>query len=308
MKSALKKFTGEKQLFFCVLTLFIVLIHPFLDAVGQQIEMLLAMTAIIILGVPHGAIDHILYAGNLQKTGFKFHLLYSGLIIAYLAIWYFLPTLSMLFFLFISAYHFGQSQFADLSLKKHLEVILSLFWGWSLITAMSWFNFSDIQAFLESSSALSGLIAIVQPNLIGYIAFSNVSVTIGLLVYLRSKKLVLTKRLSLELFAMILLALSFYYYSFLLSFTIYFVIWHSLGVLRDEYGYMKKQIKRLSLQRFVHLLLPNSLISLVFAGAVLAMIYFFNFEINLLLTVFVFLSILTLPHSFVMDRFYKRIY
>jgi len=75
---------------------------------------------VFLLGISHGAIDHVLLRKKYQskKDQFKFYSYYLGLIAVYVGFWIFMPYLSLAAFFFISFYHFGQSQFSDVNISE----------------------------------------------------------------------------------------------------------------------------------------------------------------------------------------------
>ena len=68
---------------------------------------------ILLIGIPHGAIDHILLFRKREMSQLTFYSIYLGLIVGFIILWHITPIFSLLFFLLISAFHFGESQFSD---------------------------------------------------------------------------------------------------------------------------------------------------------------------------------------------------
>ena len=71
----------------------------------------LSLILIFVFGVPHGAFDASIaltlgYYKNL-KSKFFFILCYSFLAIATALIWYLIPNITLIIFLFVSIIHFG---------------------------------------------------------------------------------------------------------------------------------------------------------------------------------------------------------
>ena len=78
------------------------------------VQLLFFIFFIVTTGIPHGAIDHLVEKETLKREnkifGFNFFLLkYLLYILFYGLMWYFLPSMSLLFFLIISAEHFGET-------------------------------------------------------------------------------------------------------------------------------------------------------------------------------------------------------
>jgi Brp/Blh family beta-carotene 15,15'-monooxygenase len=78
---------------------------------------MLAIAAILLLGVPHGGLDGAIARRAGWPSGLIpwlcFHLSYIGLAILVTALWWLFPLISLGVFLIISALHFGASDIAD---------------------------------------------------------------------------------------------------------------------------------------------------------------------------------------------------
>ncbi|MGK0369216.1 MAG: hypothetical protein ACJAYZ_001084 [Bacteroidia bacterium] len=79
-----------------------------------------------------------------------------------------------------------------------------------------------------------------------------------------------------------------------------------MQVLLEEFGYLKKKMLQLTVSDFVFMILPYTLVSIVGLGALLMLSYFGIISMSATFLVFVVISILTLPHSIVMDDFYFK--
>jgi hypothetical protein len=102
---------------------------------GEYLQYFILILGTIIIGLPHGAIDNYIFYKSYSKLDQKlkliFYLRYIGLMILTAIVWYFIPDILLLSFIFYSAYHFGQSNwffmnFAENDIKK---VIHYLIWG-----------------------------------------------------------------------------------------------------------------------------------------------------------------------------------
>lgn len=88
---------------------------------------------IALTGIPHGALDHIVASANDKKMGKQFQLgsfltKYLIAIALYAIAWIFLPAASLLFFLIISAWHFGETDIPNCN-KQWLWNINRILWG-----------------------------------------------------------------------------------------------------------------------------------------------------------------------------------
>ena len=65
---------------------------------------------LLIIGIPHGALDHLTEILSKKNTiNFKFIFYYLLMMVPILLIWFWVPTLGLVFFLIYSAWHFGQT-------------------------------------------------------------------------------------------------------------------------------------------------------------------------------------------------------
>jgi Brp/Blh family beta-carotene 15,15'-monooxygenase len=101
------------------------------------IEILILFLGVFLTGIPHGAIDHVVArktsASKMEKfvlSRFIFRYLLSMLI--YGCVWWLLPGLSLCFFIFLTAFHFGVT---DMHYFQKKNLFLSFLFG---ITLTAW--------------------------------------------------------------------------------------------------------------------------------------------------------------------------
>jgi Brp/Blh family beta-carotene 15,15'-monooxygenase len=266
-----------------------------------------AIVCIALLGIPHGAIDHLLFLEKSTWSPLLFYTFYLGLIALYVVAWLLAPTLSMGLFLVLSAYHFGQSQFTDLKqFKRKLKPFLYLSWGLTVLAGLIYFNRAEIAGLAETSPEMAAFSGIMNPQLaLTLMAISGI-VTLGILGYGLIKNHLTFERFGIEILVMGLIQFSFMVFPILTGFTLFFVVIHSLKVLTDEYDFMQKVKQRFTIKGFLKMLLPYTLLSLFGSAFLLLISHFEYMPISNLLLVFILISVLTLPHSIVMEVFYRK--
>ncbi len=85
---------------------------------------------LITIGIPHGAVDHLLETGKWEyKKSPGFILKYLLLSTIMLVLWYWIPTLGLILFLVYSSWHFGQADGKEFG----LSAITSFLWGTSVL-------------------------------------------------------------------------------------------------------------------------------------------------------------------------------
>ena len=265
-----------------------------------------AVAFIALLGIPHGAIDHILFLEKSKWSPLAFYAFYLGMVGIYVVAWLYFPALSMLLFLLLSAYHFGQSQLVDIDFSgKWRRMLIYFSWGASILSALIVYNQVEIVNLSKGYEEMQLLLPVMSetPNLIVLIACT--ALVVILLAEALVRKRISGDRFAMELFLLFVIHFSFLALPILTAFSLYFVILHSLKVLSDEYKFLSRSRKRLWVKKFIHLLWPYTLLSLIGTAIILGLSYAEWIEVSQLFLVFILISVLTLPHSIVMEKFYQ---
>lgn len=264
----------------------------------------LAGFLIALVGIPHGAIDHVLFVKNTKASPLFFYGFYLTLIILIVFIWLMFPQVGLVLFLILSAYHFGQSQLSSYntipSLKKALLYIL---WGSSILSALVIYNQGEIFQICGANQDLLQLLVVFQSPIFKLVfIFATVSF---LLLFIRFAGRIGMKNVAFELVILGLIHLSFFTQSILIGFSIYFATLHSMEVLQEEFDFLKTKIINFNFVQFIWLLMPYTLLSLFGIALLLMSSYFTFLPMSGTLIVFISISALTLPHSVVMEQFYS---
>ena len=274
--------------------------------INTAVQVVPAIGLIALVGIPHGAIDHILFLEKSSWSPITFYLFYLGLIGLYVSMWLVAPALSMAFFLALSAYHFGQSQLTDLALLSKLKSLLYFAWGTTVLSGLIYFNREEIAVLTAANPDMAMISTVMSPSFYQTLLLVSAILTSAILIYGASQKLVSFERVGIETFVMGLILLSFAVFPILTGFTLFFVVIHSLRVLTEEYDFMRDLKSRFSIGLFLKMLLPYTLLSLLGSALLLAFSYFNWLPVSNLLLVFILISVLTLPHSIVMEIFYRK--
>ncbi|MEM6964298.1 MAG: Brp/Blh family beta-carotene 15,15'-dioxygenase [Bacteroidota bacterium] len=265
---------------------------------------------IMLLGIPHGAIDHVISREkNENFSTLEFYTFYFGMMAVYLLAWIYFSSLSLIFFLVMSAFHFGQSQFSDLEkITSNESRFISLAWGISVITGLLTYNYAEVIGIFQSSEDLKEIVLIFDKNVITtLLTISSLTAVVSILWLGYSKK-ISVDRMTIEMLTLILIHTCFYTLPIIIGFTIYFTTIHSLTVMSEEYSFLKMRRNNFSVVKFINLLLPFSLLS-IFGSILIVIISSYGaLGVSNVLLIFILLSIVTLPHSIVMDGFYDKFY
>ena len=285
-------------IFFLAATIYSISVYKFKL---MQLSPLMCFFLILIIGVSHGAYDHIkgrslLKIYNINNI-FIFYLSYIlvGLIVIFT--WFVTPSISLLIFLIFASFHFGKEDSQFLLKKRSITyLIFFVFKGLLIVTAPLYFNFVETINIFK-------LLLIENENFYRYLDWiesKNILITIISLSFLVNILLTIVNfkisNLTLLLDFASILILN-YFLSPLIAFTIYFCFLHSIRHIiaianevnnRNFYDGLKEFIKKASTLAIVTVIL-----------FILALIITYNyFEINdaILKIIFIGLASLTFPH------------
>ncbi len=285
-------------IFFLAATIYSISVYKFKL---MQLSPLMCFFLILIIGVSHGAYDHIkgrslLKIYNINNI-FIFYLSYIlvGLIVIFT--WFVTPSISLLIFLIFASFHFGKEDSQFLLKKRSITYsIFFVFKGLLVVTAPLYFNFVEtINIFklllIENENFYRYLDWIESKNIL--ITLISLSFLVNILLTIVNFKI---SNLTLLLDFVSILILN-YFLSPLVAFTIYFCFLHSIRHIiaianevnnRNFYDGLKEFIKKASTLAIVTVIL-----------FILALIITYNyFEINdaILKIIFIGLASLTFPH------------
>tara|TARA_R110001592_G_scaffold72390_3_gene221228 strand:+ start:130973 stop:131887 length:915 start_codon:yes stop_codon:yes gene_type:complete len=289
---------------FIFLNVFLWLLQLIIGDIPMWMQVSLAVFLIALVGIPHGAIDHVLFVKNTKASPAFFYGFYLALITLIVLIWLLFPQVGIVLFLILSAYHFGQSQLSSYnSINALMKALLYFLWGSSILSALVVYNQVEIFQICGASQDLLQLLVVFQSPVFKLVLV--ISTLSFLLFFARFAGRISLKNVAVELLILGLIHLSFFTQSILIGFSIYFATLHSMEVLQEEFDFLKTKIFNFNFVQFIWLLMPYTLLSL-FGIALLLMLSYFTFlPMSGTLIVFISISALTLPHSVVMEQFYS---
>jgi len=268
-------------------------------------QLIICLPFILFLGIPHGAIDNILYLRDKKIKNSQFIIVYLCFVSANVLLWFFLPNTAYLLFLLLSAYHFGQSQFSHyFSKQRNAYKLLYLFWGVAILAALVHFNMKEIQQIISEESDFAALSQSHHEKVVlatFLLASAGTLVALGVLSF---KKRISTEALLMEYLVFALVLISFFLLPLIIGFTLYFIILHSFKVLREEYRFLCGEQVISSVTGFIKIVAPFTAFSLAGMGFLFALIYLDFLDLSYGYCLLIVISSITLPHVFVMNKFY----
>ncbi|GAB4395261.1 MAG: Brp/Blh family beta-carotene 15,15'-dioxygenase [Microscillaceae bacterium] len=265
----------------------------------------------LIWGLPHGAVDHLVFqlsSVSQSPYSFRFFRFYLGYMGLYALAWFIWPWPSFLFFLGMSAYHFGQSQlyFVALPDAHLLKKALFLLWGGSVLGALLFWHAEEVKAILAHTPFALGLTWLgARANLV--LILLLISWNLLCLIILLQKKMPWKQWLRENLLLGVLLVF-FAQTPLLLAFGGYFALWHSQQTILQTLAVFRGHREATyGFKQFYYDALPFSLLSYVGIGLLLGMYAWYSpAPGTALFLFFVLISILTAPHSWVIAQLYQK--
>lgn len=260
---------------------------------GNEIfEWILFLSILITIGIPHGALDHLLLNPKISNKGLIYFILkYLSIILLYLLVWIFLPVAALLAFLLMSAYHFGQSHFIGNTLKNNKKIIY-LLTGIFYLSTIFWGDFDQTAKILMGVIDISPASSYGWPIIIGSFVLGTI---------LRIKNFPSDWRwFSLE---MLFIGILLYHLPLLLGFIIYFGFWHALPSMQEEYQSLKIHLGKNQFKNFVKRMLPFTAVSIGGMLIILGIFYSISEPEELTLLFFVLVSLISAPHIWYMNLF-----
>jgi Brp/Blh family beta-carotene 15,15'-monooxygenase len=257
---------------------------------------MIAIGAILLLGVPHGSLDGAVArrigwpAGLMPWLGF--HLAYITLAALVAVLWWLFPLPSLVIFLLLSALHFGASDISDIG-SDWLPWITH---GGFVCIMIPSFQAASVETIF--AVLVGGLNANLVMMGIGYLLLPWILCFIGYCVfaYVRPqyRKSLLNLTILLVLASML---------PPLISFSLYFCFWHSRGHLLRLWGSLEHADRNRSLREAASYT--------ILAWLSLGIIFYFlkgSATASLIQLTFIALAALTLPHMLLVDYADKKNY
>ena len=258
----------------------------------------LSLLAIILIGIPHGALDlNLAIAGSAarpKKQRVIFIVYVMVAVISFIA-WYLAPSLSLLAFLLLSTVHFGRANPLVLDYKnKNLAELVSAvtFQGGLTTIFLPWLYWNEIKVIFNLLGATSNL-------------FEPIGI-FGIIVWFLSAAftLVSQRNIGLILTTFCLLGLVYFKESFtpLSLFAAFFCVLHSLPHYLKAFKEIERPLLRPPLGFFINTVMAWLLV------VIISLFFFQNQSVSsaTLSAIFSVLFALTIPHMILVDGLLPR--
>lgn len=278
-------------LFVLLLTLVLWALQSTLPQVSAYVEPGMFIVGLFFLGIPHGAIDHLLETNNLNtKPNLNFIIRYVSAAAIYLGIWFIFPNLALIFFLVYSAWHFGQGDMNEWQ-PHHTNNLKSWTWGTLILVIVLGGHVAETNTILTNMCVFN----IPLNDKEGKIASAFFILLALLWAIVKQQPAMLISCMMLALGTQLPL---------ITAFGLYFIGQHSV----NGWSHLKRGLKVGNKDLFLKAL-PFSLRAFLLFVVIFLILQssWLNYSNDrIIATFFVFISCISFPHVIAMHKFYKK--
>ena len=295
----------------------LVLWQQWTGSLSPSVQITFFTLFIFLTGIPHGAIDHLVEKETAKRQQKNFHLTFFLLkylltMVFYSLMWYIFPSVSLLFFLLMSAGHFGETDI-EKAPPTILWNITRFSFGCFVLLWLLLFHAFETTPVLERISQNNTSVMLIWSAAVKFTTPLLISLALFTvaLFYFANKKSAIYFETSRFLRLWLILVLT-YFLPLLPAFALYFGGWHALCSFQTIHNYLldNKEGSKNTLQPhsimaiWTKTLLFTFLALMILTFAVWYWLHFLQTWDPLPL-LFIFLSLITLPHLNVMHRMNK---
>lgn len=269
-------------------------------------QLVIGVVMILLLGIPHGSTDYKIYqvTRNDQELGMlSFIFVYLLIMAVYGLFWWAFPAFSLIIFLLISLYHFGESNWHRSKLSAVEKFIIYMIYGLFFLASPILLNWREsrtiIMQILDVEAGFN------PPEIVFHLPNLLYVQTVVVIIYLYLKNKVDRKVAILELISVTLLFILYYQLPLLPAFAIYFVFWHSIVSMKDQKEAIALVESGYSWKNYLRDALPFSFAAI--SSLVLLAFFVPDFATRYVSLLFILISMLTMPHMILIENLIQKV-
>jgi Brp/Blh family beta-carotene 15,15'-monooxygenase len=280
---------------------------------SAQLQLKIFIAGLIVFGIPHGAADRLVASKNTvsqkkHNSNLRFNIIYLGSIALFSAFLFAFPFLGTTIFILLSAYHFGESDLQQISTHTLFGKIMLFNYGLCILSVIFLPKFPELLASIRPMVTNTEAVQLLHQvnthhNIILIIILGSFAFNCCLYFLQHPESFIVSRQ---DFFLNVLLLPVLYFLPMLLSFSFYFLLWHSVFSMRTILLYLLKNndLKRATVTREI---LSNSAIALIGIGVFCSVASFGATPYNLTIYAVFGLAVLTAAHMQVMHQMYQQI-
>ena len=268
----------------------------------QNVQIIFFVSLILLTGIPHGALDHLIQ----ESTDKKFNRVFSTklFLIKYLAImvlyafaWFWFSGLSLLVFLLISAWHFGETDLENAPKNVIIWSFTRLIYGFYVLSFILLTHTKEVQPIIikmvENQKSMLELWNFISLNVKQILYLLGFSFTT---IFIVAQSEFLIQFDKIRIFRLCVILIISAYLPLLPAFALYFGGWHALCAFDNIHGYLRRDHPTLTFKLVYFKTLPLTSIAIIFLCAFLWYCHTYTQQYDPFPILFIFISLITLPH------------
>jgi Brp/Blh family beta-carotene 15,15'-monooxygenase len=271
---------------------------------SNKIQIILGFSLIFTFGILHGANDLLLIEKNKDKKKtynfIKSLTNYVLVIILCSLLFYFIPWFTLILFVLVSAFHFGEQQWKELinNYPKWIWNTIFLTYGMFIFSLLFLFHAQEVENIVYeiTNVKISKSLIPLLFNIVG-ITFI-VTISFSYYIYESLKRKILT-----ELFYLLVFGIIFKASSLIWGFALYFILWHSIPSIIEQMNFL---YSNLSIQNFISYC-KSAAVYWVISIVGIILLYLLLKDKELFNAIFFsFLAAITFPHVIVITKIFNK--
>jgi Brp/Blh family beta-carotene 15,15'-monooxygenase len=254
-------------------------------------------------GILHGANDLVLigqFKTSRKPSFLKILAFYVSIVLISASFFVVFPFFALLFFIIISAYHFGEQHWEQI-LKDTPPFLKKTFqFCYGMVIFLILFEINQV----EVVSIINQISSVMFPHeLFLYLLASFLLVLMTLSYYIYQKSDSFRSFLVEQMLFLIVLTIIFKVSSLIWGFAIYFIFWHSLPSLNDQIQFIYGKYSMENLWKYIKTAFPYWAVSILGVG----MLYFLFHTTHYFEALFFsFLASITFPHFIIILKMFQK--
>ena len=291
-----------------ILGILLLMWQSYQGILSQNIQVIFFVTLILLTGIPHGSLDHLIQEANDKRQNrvysfAKFMVKYLLLMAVYGLAWYWFSGISLMIFLLISAWHFGETDLENVPLKPRIWSFTRLLYGFYVLAFILLTHTEEVnpivkQMILGQNNALI-FWKFIQAN-VKQILYLFGLVLSTIFIVAQSEHFI--KFDKIRILRLILILILTIYLPLLPAFALYFGGWHALCAFDTIHGYLQKDYPLLTFKSVYLKALPLTIMAIFFFGILLWYCKNYTQSYNPFPILFIFISLITLPHLVIANQ------
>lgn len=293
--------------------IFILFLHKW-NVMSDLAWSILFVVSILLTGIPHGSLDHLVEKKHTELNGQRFQLTtfllnYITRMAFYGVIWWISPNVGLILFFVISGWHFGETDLQYISGKqKVLDWFMATIYGLFVLAVLLLNHIeetAEILGYFPSPGWDTSLVALgTTPKLLLQGSLGLMFCSLFLIHYFLYKdKIISYLYIFLGLAVLVFLVIQL---PLLVGFTVYFSWWHSLRTLHRIARFLETQTSEVI--TFRHLAVQAIPFSLMAFIGIAGLVWWggYSSQMSLVLVgLFIGIALLTAPHLEVMGKLFR---